>query len=355
MPKVKGARDAGAMVVILRIDARAWAESSSCNMITLQTARRYEDLLGETVAVSPYEYATLFEAKGWFARQRAKARFKLLKAIDPKLARVLHAGERVYYVSKGSLASTGEQFFAGQAVAYYVNLRALIFTTERVILMQIGSNLKPRQIVSELPYTAIRQVKATWTGFCEVVLSNGKKHRFSGMPSAERKFLRDFLEGVVSTPAPTTALAKKSDGLVHLCPHCFTGVPGWPLSCDSCGGGFKSARTAALLSLLFPGLGDWYLGHRRLAVIEMIGTAFLWLIFIIAPALAAAAGEAPEEIDAGFTAFSAVIVAGAHLIDAAVTHSFARKGHHPGKAPTAAPATAIAPTAAAAAPGLTAR
>jgi len=303
------------------------------HMTTLNAARRYEELLGENVAPSPYEYATLFAAKGWFARRRAKARFKLLQKIDAKLTRVLHVGERVYFVSKGSLASTGEQFFAGQA-AYYINLRALIFTTERVILMQIGSNLKPREIVSELPYASIRQVKSTWSGFCEVVLANGKKHRFSGMPSAERKFLRDFLAGVVTSDNPH-ALGKKSDGLMHLCPHCFIGVPSWPSLCGGCGGGIKSARTAALLSLAFPGLGDLYLGHRMFAVMEIIGTAFLWVVLVIAPLLGTSMGEDPAEVDTGFHVFSLVIVLGAHVIDAAVTHSFARKGHHPGKPPLA--------------------
>jgi hypothetical protein len=302
-------------------------------MITLQAARRYEELLGENVAQSPYDYAALFEAKGWFARRRAKARFKLLQKLDAKLTRVLRPNERVYFVSTGSLNSGAEQFFAGWA-AYYINLRALIFTTERVILMQIGGNSKPRELVTELPYTSIRQVKATWSGFCEVILANGKKHRFSGMPKADRKFLRDFLAGVVSGES-TASLAKKSDGLVHLCPHCFTGVPAWPLVCGDCGGGIKSARTAALLSLLFPGLGDWYLGHRGLAAMEMMGTAFLWFVLVIAPLAGIETDEEPVPADSVYWAVAAVLIGGTHLIDSALTHCFARKGHHPGKPPLA--------------------
>ncbi len=304
-------------------------------MITLQTARRYEDLLGEDVAMSSYDYATLFEGKGWFARRRAKARFKLLQKLDAKLTRVLHPEERVYFVSVGSLSSSVEQFFAGWA-AYCINLRALIFTTERVILMQVGGNKKPRELVSELSYTSIREVKATWSGFCEVVLANGKKHRFSGMPKVDRKFLRDFLKDVVAGGGKAGSLGRKSDGLVHLCPHCFTGVPAWPVSCGDCGGGIKSARTAALLSLVFPGLGDCYLGHRGLAVMEMVGTGFLWLVFVVLPLLGVAPeGEAEAPIDDAHWIVTAVILGATHLIDSAVTHCFARKGHHPGKPPLA--------------------
>lgn len=301
-------------------------------MTTLKNARRYEELLGNNVADSPYEYAMLFEAKGWFARRRAKARFKLMQRIDAKLSRVLRPGERVYFVTKGSLASTAEQFFAGQAVAYYINLRALVFTTERVILMQIGSDLKPRELVSELAYTSILKVKATWSGMCEVELANKKKHRFSSMPKADRKFLGNFLSGVVTQPAGALVPDKKSDGMAHLCPHCFTHVPAWPLVCGGCGGGIKSARTAALLSLAFPGLGDWYLGHRFFAVAEMIGTAFLWLVMVIGPLLGTQTPEDAARFSGGYWLFAAVMVGGAHLIDSAVTHSFARKGHHPAKA-----------------------
>jgi hypothetical protein len=311
---------------------RLWLQ----DMTTLKDARRYEELLGDNVADSPYEYAMLFEAKGWFAKRRAKERFKLMQKIDAKLARVLRPGERVYFVTKGSLASTAEQLFAGQAVAYYINLRAMVFTTERVILMQIGSNLKPRELVSELPYTSILKVKATWSGMCEVQLANKKKHRFSGMPKADRKYLGKFLSGVVTESSGAAVPDKKSDGMAHLCPHCFTHVPAWPLVCGGCGGGIKSARKAALLSLAFPGLGDWYLGHRFFAVAEMIGTAFLWLVLVIGPLLGAKPPEDAERISGGYWLFVAVIVGGAHLIDSAVTHSFARKGHHPAKAAPAA-------------------
>lgn len=301
-------------------------------MITLQTARRYEELLGENVALSSYDYAALFEAKGWMARRRAKNRFKLLQKLDAKLTRVLRPGERVYFVSVGSLNGRGEQFFAGWA-AYYINLRALIFTTERVILMQIGGNKKPRELVSELPYPAIREVKATWTGFCEVVLANGKKHRFSGMPKADRTFLRDFLTSVIGEAEHSDTFDGRPDGLVHLCPHCFTSVPAWPVSCGACGGGIKSARTAALLSLVFPGLGDWYLGHRGLAAMEMMGTAGLWFLFVVAPLLGIEVEGEVATVDEGHWIAAGVVLGATHLIDSAVTHCFARKGHHPGKAP----------------------
>lgn len=308
-------------------------------MVNLHTAKRIEELLGADVEASPYEYGILFEAKGWFARRRATARWKLLRKIDPKLRRVLRPGEQVYYVTTGTISNFGEQFFEGHAATYYVNLRALVFTTERIVLMQIGSGQKPGMLTSELPYASLREVKATWTGFYQLTLVNGKKHKLSSMPSADRKYLQGFLADVVaqtSAGAPAGGLKKGADGLVHLCPHCFTPTPGRPAECPGCGGGIRLANTAAWLSLAFPGLGDWYLGYRWLAAMEMMGAGFLWLVFVIAPLLGSVVVEEGEAGPGGpVWGVSLGIVAVAHVVDAVMTRSYGLKGHHPGRAPAA--------------------
>lgn len=284
-----------------------------------------------------YDSGSLPKASGWLERRRAAARLRLLKKLEPKLARVLRMGERVRFVTKGSRASMAERFFAGHAVAYHINLRALVFTTERVILIHIGALSRPRALVSELSYASIRKLRSTWNGFCEVTLANGKTHRFSGVPRADRKFLREFLAKMVPDRAgggslPPDAIAT---GLVHLCPHCHTAVPGRPRVCGKCGGGIKGATTAALLSFGLPGLGNWYLGHRWFAVFEMISAAILWEVFVIRPFQAEMAHTDGEPLGAGFWTFLIGTVALLHLVDAVVTYNFGSKGHHPGRRPRA--------------------
>ena len=310
-----------------------WAERT---MVNLHTAKRFEDLLGAEVEASPYEYGLMFEAKGWWARRRAKARWKLVRKIDAKLRRVLRPEERVYHVSTGMLSDLGTQFFEGGTAAYYVNMRALVFTTERIVLLQIGSAQKPGLLVSELPYAALREVKGTWTGMCQLTLVNGKKHKLSRMPKADRKYLQGFLSGVVAqggaaAESAVGGLRKGADGFMHLCPHCFAGVAGRPTECPACGGGIRSANTAALLSLVFPGLGDWYLGYRGLAVMEMIGAVFLWFVLVIAPSMRPEAVEGMEGGPIWGVAISIIVVA--HVVDAVMTRGYALKGHYPGRAP----------------------
>jgi hypothetical protein len=105
--------------------------------------------------------------------------------------------------------------------------------------------------------------------------------------------------------------------------------------CGRCGGGIKAASTAALLSLGLPGLGNWYLGHRWFGLFEMMGAVIFWVVFVLRPVEEELAHRDGLPLGPGFWIPALAIVGSAHLIDAAVTFNFARKGHHRGKAPVA--------------------
>lgn len=298
-------------------------------MNTLATARSYQDLLVPEAAPAPYEYATLFAGEGWLARRRAKRRFELLKKLDVKLRTMLAPDERVFFVTSGTTATFAEQFFVGLA-ATYLNRRALVFTTHRLLLVQIDSRKRPRELVSQMRYDQIASVRSTWNGICEVKLHGGVKYKFQQVPKAERKFLHQFLADVVK-PVPG---AGGTTGQVELlCPKCFVVVPGHPASCPTCHAPFKSAKKAAMLSLVFPGLGDFYLGHRGFAALELIGSAFLWLALVVLPLMDGGAVDADTgelvPLNGIYWAMAAVIIAMAHLIDSSMTRHFAKKGHHP--------------------------
>lgn len=298
-------------------------------MINLQNARRYEDLLGTGVEPSPYEFALLFKAKGWFGRGRDKNRFKMLKAIDSKLRQMLHDGEQVFFLTSGTTADAAEQFFAGLWVAQAINRRALVFTTDRVLLLQIDGRQRPGELVSQIAYTSIAEVKATWTGYCQLRLRNNSKLNFIGVPKADRKDLAAFLTGVIK-PGALPFLDKSGPALEHLCPRCFAPVPGHPEICPHCQSRFKLARIATLRSLVFPGLGDLYLGHRAIAVFEMLGAAVVWLSLVILP-LAGAPDRNGNVVrtDATYWGVAFIMLAIIHGIDAAMARHFALKGHHP--------------------------
>jgi hypothetical protein len=293
----------------------------------LRSARSVSDLLAPGTGASPYEYSLMFSGDGWLARRRAKRRLKLLQRLDPKLRQILRSTERVCFATTGTTVSFGERFFVGW-MAMYLNRRALVFTTERILLIQIDRKQRPRELVSQIPVASISSLKATWTGVCRVKLLDRNVYNFQSIPSADRKFVAKLLGDITQA---TGGPFSNTQGMEHLCPHCYTMVPAHPLQCPKCAVEFKSSGKAGLLSLMFPGLGDWYLGHRGFAVIEMLGCAFLWFALVGTPLL----GVDDPEVGPADTAYwvtAMVILAASHVIDAVMTRHFALKGHHAARA-----------------------
>lgn len=300
------------------------------SVINLQNAGCHQDLLGAGVESAPYEFALLFQAEGWRARRRARIRFKMLRAIDSQLRRMLRSDERVYFVTSGTTTDASEHFFFNAGIAQALNRRALVLTTERVLLLQIDHRQRPRELASQISYASIAEVKATWSGGCRLRFRNGERLNFIGVPTADRRELAALLDEMVTTRA-ADPLEGTGPALEHLCPYCFAAVPGHPENCPSCHGRFKLVRTAMLRSLLFPGLGSLYLGHRAIAVLEMLPAAVAWLTLFIAPLIMV---PAESRQAAGWNAFCAAVakvllLAAFHGFDALMTRHYALKGHHP--------------------------
>ncbi len=294
-------------------------------MTTVKSAQNYEELLGASAAASPYEYETLFQADGFMGRQRCKKRLRLLKRIDFKLRHMLESGEKVHFITAGTTISAGERFLFG-LLAYYLNRRALVFTSRRILLLHINASDRPRELVSQLPYASIASVKPSWKGGCAVKLLNRETLNFQHIPSADRTYLIEFLADIVQL---TNAPFEQKRGVEQLCPHCFVFVPDHPGSCPSCTGKFKSARKAALLSVIFPGFGGFYLGYRWFAFLELLGAGGLWYFLVIDPLLDRSTDQSMSRVDPEFWMTSAAIIVLAHVIDAMVAYRFARKGHYP--------------------------
>jgi len=87
-----------------------------------------------------------------------------------------------FYVTWGTTHSPAEQFFTGW-IARALNMRAPIFTTERVLLVQINpAKAKVGKLVAQIPYTAIAHVGTTWLGACRIKLMYNRLITFLRMP-----------------------------------------------------------------------------------------------------------------------------------------------------------------------------
>lgn len=265
----------------------------------------------------PYDYATLFPVDGFFAKRASQKRLGLLKRIDDPLRALLWPGERVVYLTSGVLFSFWESYFFGLPM-YYLNRRALVLTTERLVLIQIDSRRKPRELRDQLPLRAIARFGRTFLGNTTIKLKAGKSYSVAYVPRRDRA----AVVGLGQRHQATATRDSTADRIEHLCPHCYVAVPGYPLQCPNCRGAFKSATKAGLLSLVFPGLGDIYIGHWRFAVLEILVAGFIWLAVL--------ASLSEGNTDGGSVVASALfIVIFIHGADAISTWYVARKGHHP--------------------------
>jgi len=282
---------------------------------TLQNVDRVEELLQRQTNDLPYDYKSLFPVDGFWAKRASQKRLAFLKRIDDELRALLWPGERVAFLTSGVLVSFWESYFLGLPM-YYLNRRALILTNERLILVQIDSRRRPRELRSQVLLRAIGKVGSTLLGNVTLRLEAGKQYTIAYMPRRDRR----ALIGLTATMRGQATKTGAAEAIEHLCPHCYVVVADHPVECPSCHGAFKSSKTAGLRSLLFPGLGDIYLGHWRFAIFEILVTSFFWLSVLL-----------PDETRADRDRLAGAIVVFLlfHVPDAIATRYVARQGHYP--------------------------
>jgi hypothetical protein len=251
---------------------------------------------------------------GWGMNRANCKRAELLAKAAPVLKAALAPDERVQYVATGVVSLWWEQMMAGWA-SVLINRTTLVLTTQRLLLIHTNSRGRPESYVNQVRLDGIRRVKRGWLGgVLKLTLGRGSR-TLTGIPRSDAKQLATMLAG-----RPTA-----SGGVTALCPACFEPAAEHR-ACARCRTSVKSPRTAALRSLLLPGLGDFYLGHRFLASMEMVGSLAAWFVII---ALMLPAFEPNSERSAVLSAlFGGVLLLVVNGFDALLTYAQARKGLH---------------------------
>lgn len=282
----------------------------------IATVDCFEELVQRGQDATPYEYGTMFPADGFWARRASKKRLALLKKVDGALRAMLWPGERVVFLTSGVLSSFLESYFVGNVI-YYINRRAIVLTTERIILMQIDGRQRPKALRSQVLLRSIESFGRTGLGNTVLRLADGAKYVFAYTRRRDRRALVDL------TPLATARATSSGTGagLEHLCPRCFKVITEAPAECPHCHGALKSRGRATLLSLLFPGLGNMYLGHRGVGAFEMLVAGLIWLANLTTPGVL----ESP----AALLTTVILMVGIVHGIDAASTLHIAKKGYYP--------------------------
>ena len=275
-----------------------------------QPEEELKALLPSSLAI---RFAEMFpETRKGRIRRRDRKRAEMLRKAEPVLKRVLLPTEVVRFATAG-VRQLMWWFLTAGSMNPFANRTTLVLTDRRVLLIHTDWKMRPRMFANQLPLDRIRDTSGRNS---YVFIRTGKEQlMFHGVRRSEASHLRNLLESTAS----------KQGGWQNLCPHCFTPTDAAPESCAKCGEVFKSPTKAALRSLAFPGLGDFYLGYRKYALLEIAGGAALWALFVstLVPAFRVKGLEGAL-VAAPLLALIVLV----HLGDALLTRTRARTGLH---------------------------
>lgn len=275
-----------------------------------QPEEELKALLPTSVAV---RFSEMFpDVRNGRMKRRDRKRAEMLRKVEPVLQRVLNPIEVVRFATNGVRQLTWWLLTAG-SMNPFANRTTLVLTDRRVLLIHTDSKQRPRMFANQLP---LERIRATSGRNSYVFIRTGREQlMFRGVKRSEARQLRGLLEST----------ATKEGGWQNLCPRCFVATDGAPQRCGKCGEVFKSPKKAARRSLLLPGLGDFYLGYRKYATLEIIGATMLWALFLstLIPAVMARGLEGTIVAAPVFA-----LVAFIHIADALLTRAKARTGLH---------------------------
>lgn len=277
--------------------------------------------LPETTGFAPRHYALdqllTPNKKGRYNTRLNKLKLKLLGAVQAPLEALLGQEEQVLHVAAATAYYPAELFFGNGWLTTLYNRYVVVGTNRRLVAVNTNYRMtKPTHYLFQFPYHTIKKISRGLFGTSlALTRKKGKRRTFISLKRTLSAEMKKFISTNID---PSLSLDAKSFPPENLCPACYNAVPGKISSCPKCRTQFKNPRKAALRSLLLPGLGDIYLGHRFLGGLELLGSLFVWAI----------AAFLLLSNDIGMAVVLLLIYNG---FDGLLTLHMAKKGHSVGK------------------------
>jgi DNA-directed RNA polymerase subunit RPC12/RpoP len=217
--------------------------------------------------------------KGSYETRRNKFKLKILKAIHETLNGMLQSDEEVLCIGKATAYYPAEIFLGNGYLTMRYNYYAMASTSHRLLFINVNTKIsKPTHYYFQIPYDGIKKVSVGLFSTSLILHRHKSKRRiFRGM---KRYMAKEFLQSIRDRQRLAKAARPAEPLCEDLCPSCFMPLAKNLLKCPKCKADFKKPMAAFIRSLLLPGLGDIYLGHRLLGVIEILGSVLVWALVI---------------------------------------------------------------------------
>ena len=254
--------------------------------------------------------------KGNFKTGQNTFKTKILDAVKDVVEKMLRKDEVVMHIAAGTAYYPVEIFLGNGWLTMLYNRYAIIATNQRLLMVNTNHRMtKPAHYVHQMPYTSIKKVeRGLFRTNIVLIPKKGKRKTFTSMKTYLSAEMSQFIRKHIDSASP---VGEQKSVLTDLCPACYAVLEKNLINCTACAAEFKTPKKALLKSLILPGWGDIYLGHRLLGCLEALGSLFIWLIFfgLLMSGLA-------EDLIIGF--FLLVFYNGA---DSLLTYYMARKGY----------------------------
>jgi hypothetical protein len=165
----------------------------------------------------------------------------------------------------------------------YLKRSLLVFTDQRILHVPTTPSYKYRLCVAEIAYADCSSIRIKGRSLVITYKKHGIIEKFFSLAGKEKKKVSQVLD--------TLSMAggvSETGFRTHLCPRCAGVLPTPGRPCANCGLKFKSGFLAALLALVFPGGGYFYVRQYSLGVIA--GLVELYLAGVVAVTLQDMAG-----------------------------------------------------------------
>jgi len=235
----------------------------------------------EQFSTDRFDLAAMFAAdkKGRYSSRKNKFKLKILIAVSPAIDAILEGGERVRHIAWGTAYYPLEIFFGNGWLTTLYNRYALVATDRRLLMIHTDHRLKKTgHFRFQMRYEEIRKVgRGLFRTSLALTRKRGKSRVFTALKPYLSKEIHEYLEQQVDPEQPAL---EETSAYENLCPACNTALPDRLTACGECGAEFKTVKRAVLRSLVLPGWGDIYLGHRMLGIFELMGSLLVWSLVL---------------------------------------------------------------------------
>ena len=227
----------------------------------------------------PVDRNILFSNHKEVYKKRTEKRQRKLFVKIGSLKPFLRRNESILLVTTGySPLNSPAQYLTG-FVFSYLKRSIFVFTNQRIIHLPTTSTYRYKNSIAQIAYTGCQSIVMKGGTLIVQYAKFGRVEKFKAIAVRERKKIRALLKKNIPLSGTKGHLA----GRIHLCPRCAHRLVEKKYECANCQLNFKSRFVAAILAILVPGGGYFYVRQFLIGALDAVLELFLLIysVFLI--------------------------------------------------------------------------